>query len=131
MTSTLKFEKYVSYFALSGMQMSLKGSSQYKNLLYRSDYDVLINVRKDIAPTKVFNELKGVLERISKEDNTYFIELKLQTKEDHKTRFHHGDNFSYSDFEKDDANLKVDIVMLIKIDSLKLHASMHHQTMNY
>jgi hypothetical protein len=110
-------QKYLSYFALSGMQMSLKGSSQYKDLLYRSDYDVLINVRKDIAPTKVFNDLKEVLERISKDDNTYFIELKLQTKEDHKTRFHHGDNFSYSDFEKDYANLKffkIDIVMLIK-----------------
>ena len=25
-------QKYLSYFALSGMQMSLNGSSQYKNL---------------------------------------------------------------------------------------------------
>ena len=68
-------QKYLTYFALSGMQMSLKGSSQYTNLLYRSDNDVLINVGKDIAPTKVFNELKEVLERISKDDNLSLIHI--------------------------------------------------------
>ena len=66
---------YLSDFARSCIQMSLKGSSQYKNLLYRSDYDVLINVRKDIAPTKVFNDLKEVLDRTNKDKHACFIEL--------------------------------------------------------
>ena len=93
-------QKFLSYFQLSGMQFSLKGSSQYKNLKYKSDYDVLVSVRKETAPTKLFNDLKTVLERIEKDNETYFIELKLQTKKGEKSRFYHGDVFSYSDFEK-------------------------------
>jgi hypothetical protein len=110
-------QKRLSYFNLSGMQMSLKGSSSYKYLKYKSDYDVLVAVRKETAPTKVFNDLKSVLEKIEKDNDTYFIELKLQTKKGEKTRFYHGDVFSYSDFEKvytDMAFFKVDMVMCIK-----------------
>jgi len=91
---------FLSYFQLSGMQMSLKGSSSYKHLKYKSDYDVLVSVRKDTAPTKVFNDLKSVLEKIEKDPDTYFIELKLLTKKGEKVRCYHSDVFSYSDFEK-------------------------------
>ena len=110
-------QTYLSYFSLDGAQLSLKGSSQYKNLKYKSDYDVLVSVRKDTAPTKVFNDLKSVLEKIEKDNDTYFIELKLQTKKGEKVRFYHGDVFSYSDFEKvfgDMEFFKVDMVMCVK-----------------
>jgi predicted nucleotidyltransferase len=45
-------QKYLSYFQLPGMQITLKGSAQYKHLHYKSDYDVLISVKKDAPPTK-------------------------------------------------------------------------------
>ena len=35
-------QKHLSYFQLPGMQITLKGSAQYKHLQYKSDYDVLI-----------------------------------------------------------------------------------------
>ena len=98
-------QKFLSYFQLSGMQFSLKGSSSYKYLKYKSDYDVLVSVRKDTAPTKVFNDLKTVLERIEKDNDTYFIELKLQTKKGEKSRFYHGDVFSYTGFERNYGDL--------------------------
>ena len=49
-------QKYLSYFQLPGMQITLKGSAQYKHLHYESDYDVLVSVKKDAPPTKVFND---------------------------------------------------------------------------
>jgi hypothetical protein len=55
--------------------------------------------------------------KIEEEPNTYFIELKLHTKDNHKVRFHHGDSFSFSDFEKYYAKLKffkIDLVMRIR-----------------
>ena len=110
-------QKYLSYFQLPGMQITLKGSAQYKHLHYKSDYDVLISVKKDAPPTKVFNDLKTVLQNIEKDPDTYFIELKLQSKNNEKVRFYHGDVFSYSDFEKaygDMAFFKVDMVMFVK-----------------
>ena len=111
-------QKYLSYSQLPGMQITLKGSAQYKHLHYKSDYDVLISVKKDAPPTKVFNDLKTVLQNIEQDPDTYFIELELQSKSNEKVRFYHGDVFSYSDFEKaygDMAFFKVgDMVMLVK-----------------
>ena len=68
-------------------------------------------------PLKVFNDLKTALQNIEKDPDTYFIGLKLQSKNNEKVRFYHGDVFSYSDFEEaygDMAFFKVDIVMLVK-----------------
>jgi hypothetical protein len=110
-------QKYLEYFSLPGMQINLKGSSQYKFLIYRSDYDVLIQVRKDTPVAQIFNNLKKSLEKIEKDPNVFFIELKLETQDGAKTRFHHGDVFSYSDFEQVFGNMKmfkVDIVMNIQ-----------------
>lgn len=110
-------QKYISYFELPGMQLKIKGSSVYKNLLYRSDYDILISVKIGRPAAEVFNHLRSSLEKIEKDTNTFFIELKLQTKDDQKIRFYHKDVFSFSDFEKYYAQLKffkVDIVICVK-----------------
>ena len=88
------------------MQMKIKGSSVYKNLLYRSDYDILISVKKSTPAAEVLNNLKTVLEKIDKDNNTFFIELKLQTKEDTKIRFYHHDTFSFTEFDKYYSQLK-------------------------
>jgi len=65
-------QKYLEYFSLPGMQINLKGSSQYKFLIYRSDYDVLIQVRKDTPVAQIFNNLKKSLEKIEKDPNTFY-----------------------------------------------------------
>lgn len=106
-------QKYLSYFELPNMQINLKGSSQYKFLMYKSDYDVLVQVRRDRPPAETFNNLKKAIEKIEKDSNTYFIELKLQT-ENEKIRFYKGDTFKYSDFEAVFARMKffkVDMIM--------------------
>ena len=56
------------------------------------------------------------MQNIEKDPDTYFIELKLQSKNNEKVRFYHGDVFSYSDFEKaygDMAVFKVDVAMFV------------------
>ena len=45
-----------------------------------------------------FNDLKTVLQNIEQDPDTYFIELKLQSKNNEKVRFYHGDVFSFSEF---------------------------------
>ena len=78
---------------------------------------MLISVKKDAPPTKVFNDLKNLLQNIEQDPDTYFIELKLQSKNNEKVRFYHGGDFSYSDFEKaygDMTFFKVDMVMFVK-----------------
>ena len=110
-------QKYISYFELPGMQLKINGSSQYKNLLYRSDYDILISVKIGTPATEVFNHLRATLEKIEKDTNTFFVELKLQTKDNKKYRFYRKDTFSFTDFEAHYAQLaffKVDMVMCVK-----------------
>ena len=57
-------QRYISYFELPGMQLKIKGSSVYKNLQYRSDYDILISVKIGTPAAEVFNRLRSALENI-------------------------------------------------------------------
>ena len=38
--------KYFNYFKISNCKLLIKGSSQYKHLNYKSDYDLLVLVKK-------------------------------------------------------------------------------------
>ena len=110
-------QKYLNYFEVPGHEIQIKGSSQYENLHYRSDYDILIAINNDTSVQKLFLAIRDNITKIQKDPNTYFIEMKLQTKDNDKLRFYHGDSFSVSDFEKYFGKLdfiKVDIVMHVK-----------------
>ena len=109
--------KYLKFFEFPGVQVSLKGSSQFKALKYKSDYDLLISIPRDRKPADVFNNLKTILENIEKDTNIFFIELKLHCKDDKKIRFHKKDPFHFTEFENVYGNLKffkLDCVMCIK-----------------
>ena len=69
------------------MQITLKGSVCYKHLHYKRDCDVLISVKKDAPPTKVFNDLKTVLQNIEKDPDTYFLGLKIKSKNNETVMF--------------------------------------------
>ena len=48
---------------------------------------------------EIFNNLRKVLQKIEKDPDAYFIELKMQTKGAKKFRWHRGELFTISDFE--------------------------------
>ena len=43
-------QKSLSYYQQPGMKITMTGSTKYKHLHYKSDYDVLISVKKDAPP---------------------------------------------------------------------------------
>ena len=100
-----ELQKIINYFQISGTELQMKGSSVYKNLNYRSDIDIFVLVPPKLAIHDVFNKLKAVLEKIHLDDDVYFIELKLQTKDKDKIRFYSGESLSFTDFEKSYAKL--------------------------
>jgi hypothetical protein len=105
-------QKYLSYFELPNMQINLKGSSQYKFLMYKSDYDVSFKLEETDRPRDI-QQFEKSYRKIEKDSDTYFIELKLQT-ENEKIRFYKGDTFKYSDFEAVFTRMKffkVDMIM--------------------
>lgn len=92
--------KYLKFYEFPGTNISLKGSSQYKHMKYRSDFDILISLPREIKPADVFNNLKTIIENMEKETSIFFIELKLHCKNDKKFRVHPNDPFNYTEFEK-------------------------------
>lgn len=111
-------QKYLKYFEISGTAINLKGSSQYKALKYKSDYDLLISIKREaIQPAFIFNSLRQMIDKIKTDQNVFFIELKLHCKDDKKIKYHHKDKLSYSDFENYYNQLKffkVDLIICIK-----------------
>jgi hypothetical protein len=110
--------KFLSHFEFPGTKIKFEGSSKYAHLKYKSDYDVLFPVKTSTPASEVFTNLSRVLERIEKDPDTYFTELKMQTKDNQKFRFYHGDSLSFSQFaEHYDTNLKyfkIDMVIYVK-----------------
>ena len=109
--------RYLKFYEFPGVQISLKGSAQFKALKYRSDYDILISIPRDIKPADVFNHLKTILEKMEKDTNIFFIELKLHGKDDKKFRVHPRDPFHFTEFEQHYGNLKffkIDTVICVK-----------------
>ena len=110
-------QKFINYFDVKGNELTLKGSSTLEHLNYRSDIDILVIVNNKITIHEQFNKLKKVLENIHTDDNIYFIELKLQTKDGDKIRFYHGESLSFTEFEKHYGKLdfwKIDVVVNVK-----------------
>ena len=65
--------KYLKFYEFPGTNISLKGSAQFKALKYRSDYDILISIPRDIKPADVYNNLKTIIENMEKDDNIFSL----------------------------------------------------------
>jgi hypothetical protein len=95
--------------------LELKGSASYKILKFYSDFDFLCFFKKrDIS--KLYDDIKYILEKIISDQRYYFIELKIQSKKGEKFRFHYNDDFNFEKFKKDMKNnsfFKIDIVAFL------------------
>ena len=80
-------QRILSHFELPGHELNIKGSAKYKHLRYKSDYDLVIALKKSEVPaSRFFEDVAGVLHRIERNKDIYFIELKLETKDGEKKR---------------------------------------------
>ncbi len=118
-------KKYLSEFSgdvrniLSGIRFKdeplfVIGSSSYKQQKYFSDYDVDNIIMKKYKVKEAYEEFSKILEFILNEKNVYFIELKLQKKNDDKIKKTNGEVLMYtefSDFYKDKDFVKIDLVL--------------------
>lgn len=105
--------KYIELFSLHNVESQLKGSSQFKYLKYTSDYDIQCFVKRSTPVAEFYNSLRNVLLKIEQEKNLYFIELKYQTSDDLKIRFHPSDFYGIADLER-----HYDNISFVKLDTL-------------
>ena len=61
-----QIQKYLNYFEVPGHEIQIKGSSQYENLHYRSDYDILIAINNDTSVQKLFLAIRDNITKIQK-----------------------------------------------------------------
>jgi hypothetical protein len=110
--------KFLRYYEFPGQTINFEGSSKYEKLKYKSDYDIILFIKNTTPVTEVFNNLRKVLQKIEKDPDAYFIELKMQTKDEKKFKWYRGELFTISDFEphyNDNlAFFKIDMVIRVK-----------------
>ena len=98
----LRFKKY---------KIDLKGSASLVSQKYYSDYDLFTNITDAYKAPEAFREFSKILSRVLEKPDVYFIELKLQTVDGHKTRWYPGERFEESRFGS-----KWDEVDYVKLD---------------
>ena len=103
-------------FEMPQARLDLKGSAQYKHLTYKSDYDLIVALKRGIPAHQFYEALAKILNRIHKNRNAYFIELKLETKSGEKKRLQPGQELRMSWLERDYDQLdfaKIDTVICL------------------
>ena len=95
--------------------IELKGSGSLKSQEFFSDYDFFTNIKYNYSLSEIYDEFKNIIRDILKNNDLYFIELKIQ-KKTKKYRWFPSDNFDKDDFIdkfKDVLFVKLDIVAYI------------------
>jgi len=104
-------------FEMPQAKLNLRGSSQYKHLNYRSDYDLIVALKRSLPASQFYRDLSQILHRIHKNRNAYFIELKLEFKGGEKRRLNPGQELRMSWLERDYDQLdfaKIDLVICLE-----------------
>jgi hypothetical protein len=58
--------KFLRFFEFPNHSINFEGSSRYKALKYKSDYDIILFVKNTTPANEVFNNLRKVLEKIKR-----------------------------------------------------------------
>jgi hypothetical protein len=77
------------------------GSSSFKRQKYFGDFDIKNYILKKYSPKQIYDEINKILSYILEKNNDiYFIELKLQKKNGDKIKYSIDDEFKFNDLEK-------------------------------
>lgn len=101
--------------------IQIKGSSSYNDLKYYGDFDLMQNINLS-SPRRFFNHIKNSLIKILSLPNTWFLELKIQLKDNKKIKFYDENDFlkfKVEDFEKIVNNIdfiKLDLIIFVEFN---------------
>ena len=102
----------ISLIRYDNYKIELLGSASLQSQKYYSDYDLFSVIKKDDTET-AFNKFNKILENIKENPYLYFIELKIQTKNNEKYKINPKQKLTYNNFEKyfkDVDFVKIDLV---------------------
>jgi hypothetical protein len=102
--------------------IKLKGSYTIEHLKYFSDYDIETVIKKKYTHKEIFEEFYKILSDILKQENLFFIELKIELMDGDKIRFYPDDTFSFDKFKdlKDIDFIKIDLVGFINNEFIEI-----------
>lgn len=85
--------------------IQLVGSSSLRSQQYYSDFDCVSVIDKKDKPETIFKELESIINKIKQDPDLYFIELKIQTK-DNKFRYYKNDKLNLKVIEDNYKNIE-------------------------
>lgn len=106
-------KKFVDLFKYKNEKIMMKGSNNYINQKYYSDYDLLSYVVKP-EPIELFKNIIKIVSKTANNPDLYFIEMKIQDRAGKKIKFYKPEDIKYEDFIKFYDNLdyiKLDYVV--------------------
>jgi len=93
-------KKLISIFKFKSMPIDLRGSSSLANINFYADYDFYTKINANYNTNEIYDEFNKILRSILENENTYFIEFKIQSKSGKKYKLFPNDNFKLSVFSK-------------------------------
>jgi len=106
----------IKEFKYNNSKIVVKGSNNYINQKYFSDYDLFTSIPFSNSK-KTFDNIVKIINNTNNDPNLYFIEMKLQKKNGEKIKYFKPDDFKFNDFNKifpDLDYIKLDYVVRIE-----------------
>lgn len=100
----------------------LLGTAGLESQQYYSDFDLFSKVSNKESPDKIYNRIMKIIHKMDSFNDTYFIELKLETSKS-KKKFHTIEEINKVDFEKFHKDLdfiKLDYVIRVNNKFIEL-----------
>ena len=94
--------------------IKLVGSASLKSQTYYGDFDMMSAINKSDDANTIYYEFKKILEKINKDPNLYFIELKIELNDNKKFKYYKDDVLDLQTIKKHLKNIsffKIDLGM--------------------
>lgn len=91
----------------------LAGSAGEIKQEFYGDFDLLIPFTTPYKKNEYYEEFKNIMDRLANNNDIYFIELKIQLKDQRKYKIYKASDFTYQFFEK---HFSIDKIDFLKID---------------
>ncbi len=118
-----KIKKIIKQLKFLNNPIEVKGSASLKSQKFFSDYDLFTDIKKKYTPKKMFEVFVNIFDDILEDEDNYFVEFKIQTKDNKKIRWNKLEDFNFEEFEKVFNNIdfcKIDLICRIENKFIEL-----------
>jgi hypothetical protein len=115
--------KYVSLLKFKDHRIILAGTAGMASQQYFSDYDLLSIIDKKYSNEYIYNTIHTIIKKTDELNDMYFIELKIQNKDESKKKFFNIEDINENDFIKSIKNLdfiKLDYIIRLNNKFIEL-----------